>query len=132
MSGRCPHCDTWVDCTVQEPGVSASTLGPGTFHEACAKAVWTLSAEQLAVHKGEVHKARSDAAKRRATEGPSVRKIRTHSMYGQTSAVEGSELAVASDDAEAEHSIAPTFAPLDAVLSFEELMNKVKERELLP
>jgi hypothetical protein len=59
----CAACDKAIDVSVSDPVISSMSLGPGFFHERCAKEKWENQKAGREAHQADVSAKRSEAAK---------------------------------------------------------------------
>jgi len=59
MAIECSHCGKYLNCSAEDPCVSAASIGPGVFHYGCAKAKWAELANNEHIRKEEISFKRS-------------------------------------------------------------------------
>jgi len=60
---RCSGCDRAIDVSVSDPVISSMSLGPGFFHEQCAKEKWEDQKAGKEAHRADVSAKRSEVAR---------------------------------------------------------------------
>jgi hypothetical protein len=66
----CAKCGKQILVSTSDPIISAASLGPGFFHDACAKEVWANKSLQKEERAAEISEKRSVAAKARGVFRP--------------------------------------------------------------